>query len=71
MDHVEAESAEIVSGMATFGTYRIANCRTQTNATIIAVRKVNTPIFTLPMTKNVAQMISIDIGAKMKNATET
>jgi len=71
MDHVDATSAEIVSGMATFGTYRIANCRTQTSAAVIAVRKVNKPIFTFSMTKNVAQMISIDIGVNVKNATET
>jgi hypothetical protein len=70
MDHVEAESAEIVSGMATFGTYRIANCRTQTNAAIITVRKVNTPNFTLAVSKNVALITNIDTGKSTKKPTE-
>jgi hypothetical protein len=46
MDHAEAESADIVSGMATFGTYLIENCIVQGTTAMIAVINEHKPIFT-------------------------
>jgi len=71
MDRADAESAEMVSGIATPRTNLIENCIIQTAAATKAARKVNNPIFTLPVRKKVAQIMNVDMGKSAKKITET
>lgn len=66
MDHVDAESAERVSGIAT----PLPNGIAQTMAAIIATRKVNKPSFNLAVCKKAMPRRNMDIGNSMKKITE-
>lgn len=66
MDHVDAESAESVSGIAT----PLPNGITQTTAATITVMSVKNPNFVLDVRKKAAPRKNIEIGKRMKKLTE-
>ena len=69
--HIDAESAESVSGIATLEPNPIVHCIIHTTAAVMATKKVKTPIFTLAASKNAVLITSIDMGEITKKATET
>jgi hypothetical protein len=70
MEHVDAETAERASGIATPEPNGIVQYITHTTTATAANRKVNKPNFTLASSKNVALRTSIDIGKNTKKPTE-
>ena len=68
---VETASADVVSSIATFGTYLIANHTTQGDAATKPMTKVKTAVRLLCKTKNAQPTISVEVGTKTKNAAET
>lgn len=70
VDHVEAESAAIVSGIATPEPNLAVACIVHAAVAALAIRKVNSAIFTLAICRKAVTKKNIETGYSMKNATE-
>ena len=70
MDHTDAASAEIASGIATPGTNRIENSIAQGMMETMAITSVNKPVFSFLAYRSVAEITSIAVGKSAKKATD-